>query len=117
MISMWAILAILSTHYLADFVCQSRRLATRKSFDNRALWTHAAQYALWFTPVALMLPHACGVVFLAVTALAHGLTDYVTSRQATAAWLDEDMYRFWVIIGFDQWVHVLTLLLTYLWLA
>lgn len=45
--------------------------------------------------------------FFVVTYLAHFVTDAVTSRISSYFYKKGDTHNFFVIIGFDQWLHAL----------
>jgi hypothetical protein len=45
---MWAYLILLATHWVADFVAQTRWQGNNKSHDNAALTQHVVNYTLIF---------------------------------------------------------------------
>jgi hypothetical protein len=56
-------------------------------------------------------------VFIPLNALAHFLTDWVTSRATSALYKEERYHDFFVVIGFDQLLHYVTLFGTFVWLT
>ena len=115
---------LLSTHCIADFFLQSNWMALKKGENSwegiRALTLHVLIYSLCFLWM--------GLTFVALTAITHWLTDFVTSR-LTKRWWFLDSYGeepasghlmvelnprkrvlFWRTIGVDQWIHAITLL-------
>lgn len=120
---MWIILALLTIHFVADFLLQTDWMALNKSKSNKALLTHTGVYALCFVPFGLQLA--------LITLVLHTLTDYVTSRMTSRLWFfDGDAsygidangwvkqrpngkrHWFFVMIGLDQLLHAWQLILT-----
>lgn len=106
---------IMFAHWVADFVCQTDKMALNKSKSNKWLSIHIGVYTLALT--GLLLPAIAAeprvILYPVANGLSHWLVDYVTSRLTTWAWtVKEDRHLFFVIIGFDQFLHVAILLLT-----
>jgi hypothetical protein len=101
---------LLLCHYVADFVCQSEKMALNKSSSNKWLTIHIATYTLilWL----MLLPVELGWKFALVNGACHWLTDFVTSRGTKYAYNNNKMWLFWRIIGLDQFLHAATLVLT-----
>lgn len=139
------LLILLTLHFVGDFLLQSDWMALNKSKSWDALLMHALVYVVPFT-VWFMLTNdsPAAVKFLAVTLVAHFLTDAVTSRWTSRLWFIEttmagSMTRypndestramtyfvdvkptrhwFFVVIGLDQLLHAWQLGLTYWWLV
>ena len=96
-------------------------MATKKSSSNYYLTLHVTIYSvttvtfwLWLT-----LVNGTGMTLfsffnvLIVTFITHWLTDYTTSRYTTKLYLAKKEKEFFNVIGFDQWIHAVTLFLTY----
>ena len=103
------IILLIWIHFIADFVVQTRKMAENKSSDLSYLWQHSCVYGLCFLWVS--------VPFLVVTTLAHGIVDFITSKITKCFYQKKQWYQFFVVIGFDQAVHITLLILTYKWLA
>lgn len=122
------ILSILLIHWIADFVCQTDKMATGKSKNWTDLLHHTGVYsAIWFIPILGMfvfygtleniplLVQKC-IAFCLITLICHTATDYFTSRLNSKLWADKKVHYFFVSIGFDQWLHYVQLFLTYQYL-
>ena len=118
---MWVFIFILLVHWVADFLLQTRHMATRKSESNYYLSLHVTIYSfttivLWVFFFLIVGTHmSTFTIFLSfgVTFATHWLTDYVTSRQTSKFYKAENYKGFFDMVGFDQWIHALTLFLTY----
>lgn len=102
MIELFTIL--LCVHFVADFMLQTNWMAVNKSSKWWPLTAHILVYS------ACLLPF--GAVFALVNGMAHFCTDAVSSRITSYLWKQERRHEFFVVIGFDQLIHVLTLLWT-----
>lgn len=137
----------LGLHCLADFVFQSWRMAKFKSTSIGWLSVHVLIYTLTMTSGIGIACAAAGVpfplaAFWLLTFGTHWSTDFVTSRISSRAWAiakalepyiqkgrphiklqhiahGRAVHNFFVIIGVDQFLHVLALAWTlgYLGLA
>lgn len=113
--------ALLGFHYLGDFAAQPRFIADRKYKELSILGYHAAVY--WFvlffgtygTSLLLKSPFEKEGLLLAaiINGLSHFLIDFVTSRMTAYFFKKGQMYQMFCVIGFDQWMHVAILLVTY----
>jgi len=111
---LWHILLLLFAHTIADFVLQSREVAKGKSGSNYVLFKHVAIYTVGLCVVGPFLASpGPWMAFLAVNAVAHFATDWITSRLTTHFWKKEQYHHFFTTIGFDQFAHVCALLISY----
>lgn len=119
----WLILKIvgfiLFYHWIADFIVQTDEEAKGKSTDNVMLLSHTSTYAaMWVIPGLILslfyhIPPILVLEFIAITFVAHTITDYITSRLNKYLWEKGDVHNFFVSIGFDQLLHYAQLLITF----
>ena len=133
MFSYILILQILFSHWVSDFVFQSSWMATNKSKNWLALSSHVLVYTLSMgllmltcgVIVATFFSNTIGAAIMVITPLAfvkwialngvlHFITDAVTSRITAMLWKKNDMHNFFVVVGFDQFVHYSCLIITLL---
>lgn len=107
--------AIFVTHYVADFVLQSRWMGENKSKKWAPLLVHLGIYTSVLTVVAILLfGPVAGLFYGLLNGALHLVTDYISSRMSRAAYEEGNLGKFWLIIGADQLVHKLCLVLTLL---
>jgi len=99
----WVIIA----HFVGDFVLQTDKMAINKSTSNKWLLIHLGVY----TSVLLIF----GLKFALVNGILHLVTDYITSRATSYLWKKGDRHNFFVVIGLDQTIHMISLYLTTLY--
>lgn len=116
-----AILVLLFSHWVGDFVLQTDEMATQKSKNNWALVKHTLVYSLTITIVSglLYLFNFFGaqywwevLLFGLIQFVSHTLIDFVTSRMNAYYWVNEKRHQFFTNIGFDQFLHSLVLILS-----
>lgn len=83
MIDIKIIIAILVIHWIADFLCQTDKMAQGKSKNWSDLLEHTLLYSLIFLIFSLFL-FKCDAVscslFWLITFICHTVTDYFTSK-------------------------------------
>ena len=94
---------LLITHWLADFVLQSDKMATNKSKSNKWLGIHVLVYAACFIPTMV-------IGFVVINGVAHFVTDYFTSRKTSKLRVEGRVHDFFVFLVLDQLIHALTLI-------
>ena len=120
------VLYILFWHWVADFLAQTREMAINKSTSNYWLTRHIIAYGnhLLYGSIPLLVlglwvgqNFALGIlIYIIVNMVLHWVTDYFTSRWTSKLWKKQDIHNFFIVIGLDQFIHVLCLLLTFKWI-
>lgn len=108
---------LLLTHWIADFIFQTDDMAKNKSKSNLWLAKHIASYMALLVPFAFyagwLLPGWRILAFVLINGAAHFATDYVTSRINSKLYAEGKIHEFFVCVGFDQAIHLATLIFTY----
>lgn len=107
--SLQIFLLLVWCHFLADFILQSDDIAKNKSKSNLVLLKHVSLYAVTFM--------GFGILFAVINGAVHFAVDYFTSRLTGKLWQKGQVHNFFVVIGFDQALHITTLILTYALIA
>lgn len=95
---------VLVLHFVADFILQTDAMAKGKSKSNKWLSIHIATYSATF----LVL----GWRYALVNGTSHFAIDWCTSRLSGRMWRAGRTHDFFVVIGFDQLLHVAILVAT-----
>lgn len=126
----WSLATLAMVHWLGDFVFQSDRMAKDKAHNILVLLSHVITYGsilsiaapvigiliFVFNGIEMGNMAAYMLLFLALNIIAHGATDFVTSKVSSYFYGQKQIHNFFVVIGFDQMIHGLTLLTTYYYL-
>jgi hypothetical protein len=108
-ISLELVVLILVGHWMADFIGQTDQMAKNKSTSNAY---HVIVYGLIMLSFIGVTTRSIPWEWVAVNTLAHGATDYVTSRVSSRLWRAGEVHWFFVVVGFDQMIHFITLFVT-----
>jgi hypothetical protein len=120
-IAVWTVVVLLFGHWVADFVWQPHWMGMRKSKEWWVLIQHGARISVGGLAVGLVLIALTGLNHTDATPLAwwalvngvaHVAIDAVTSRMTGKLYAKGDMHNFFVVIGFDQFLHVALAVLT-----
>jgi hypothetical protein len=105
---------VLLLHFIGDFVLQTRWMAENKSRRFTALTAHVLTYGatLWVGLVVAKRPWLDVTYFAGSNLAIHFVVDAVTSRITAYWWKKQNLYAFFTTIGFDQFLHAVTLLWT-----
>lgn len=109
------IMVMMLNHWVADFIFQTDHQAQNKSKSNWALFKHVFTYTLSWTVVGLIFGYTVTQIlqFSMITFVTHFATDYLTSRLNTYLYNKKQIHNFFVSVGFDQWLHLAQLVMTY----
>lgn len=116
------VITILFLHFVADFILQTRYQAENKYYNINALVGHTLVYSLvvtvfiTLTPFMLITGWDKIITFFVVTFMTHSITDAITSNVSRQFYKKQNMFSFWVTIGFDQFLHFVQLFVLYQWL-
>lgn len=100
---------ILFAHWVADFVGQSDYMAKGKSSNNWILLWHITVY----TGLLGLMTAFRNPTWALLNGAIHFVVDWFTSRASSKLYKDGKIHEFFVVIGFDQFIH--TALLIYTW--
>lgn len=118
-------------HWLADFVLQTLWEQTTKSYSVRALTSHVYTYsavttwAFWlYTGYLTIIKHLTPIhmsmfwffifiVFFGVVFITHWITDFITSKITSRLYKQQKIHKFFVVVGIDQFIHVVQLSFIY----
>ncbi len=110
------IIILILLHILGDFILQSKRLSILKRTKIPALFQHTAIYTMTFLLLSslwLSLTFVQGIVFGLLNGVIHLIIDYITGLLKKKYWsINEAKYI--TIVGLDQVVHIIILIVTYL---
>jgi predicted membrane-bound spermidine synthase len=110
------ILTIAFLHWVADFVLQTSWMSQNKSTSIKALGAHIATYFAAITIglfiVSTFLDVENILQFTVLNALLHFVTDFFSSKGSSYFYKRNQLQRFFIVVGFDQFIHLATFLLT-----
>jgi len=116
--TIWNIITLLVIHYVSDFIFQSHKMAINKSSSNLWLAYHVSVYILPFSLLYFIFNNIIAtLLFMLINAVAHFLTDYVSSRIAKEFWIQKDMHNFFLVVGADQLAHHIMLILSFYYIS
>ncbi len=86
-------------HFVADFFLQTPNMSLKKSKNIWFLLYHIIIYSI---PFLIFLPFK----FVLVNSLSHFLVDFITSKSTHYLYEKKKYHWFFVVIGFDQALHL-----------
>lgn len=117
MIPIGAVIYLLIMHWIFDFLLQSDSMAINKSSSYKYLSFHVFVYSIGlsiFAFGAFSIPLA--ISWIIFNAMLHFVVDDNTSKFTSYLWKTNQRHWFFVTIGFDQLLHIMSLTGTYyLW--
>lgn len=118
MIEVKTVLFLIIVHFLADFALQTHNQATKKSSSNLYLSYHVGTYSLtWLFAMWAYTGNFGIAAYFAITSFAaHWITDYTTSRISKKFFEAQDYHNGFVVVDYDQTIHLFQLIVTYLYL-
>lgn len=134
MAEFWLLLvvALVLGHFVGDFVLQTHWQASNKSKNNDALTRHVLTYTVAIAVVSYLFFRfvPLWVGFVAANGVVHWCVDWCTSRVSSRLFMEQfvaadfpkaaalvmrndfNPHNFFVVLGFDQLLHMLTLVFT-----
>lgn len=121
------LIVICFIHFLADFVFQTDWMAKNKSKSWKALCLHITEYTgvlfgclwssaflfAWLGRWELTSDLARQIAaFGVINGVAHFGIDAVTSRITSHYWQQQRAHAFFVVVGFDQFLHLALIIWT-----
>jgi hypothetical protein len=103
-------------HWIGDFVLQSDRIALGKSEQAHILAEHCLVYSgvmglYLFLIGAGNIPIVMLGMFYLWMFFTHFAIDFVTARANKKLWMNNQRHWFFVMVGFDQFLHMCTILI------
>lgn len=123
MISVWAVTLMLFGHWLADFVFQPDWMSKAKSKSWSVLYFHSLRIYVGSFLTGMLLVFIFGgsspgfVYWALLNGAAHFGIDAITSRITGKLYAKGDVHNFFVVIGFDQFLHLALATVTLAWLV
>lgn len=116
------VLLLLLIHWIGDFLSQNDWQAINKSKSWLALLSHTGLYTITMG-VFMNLFDFLGLfthkytysilIFIVIMFTTHTIIDYTSSRITSKLYKKGNMRTFFDVIGFDQFMHYLTIFLAY----
>lgn len=100
------IIGLIWVHFIADFLFQSQKMSMNKYNNVKWLSFHVVVYTLPFI--------IFGWKFAIINGIIHFLVDFFTSKGTHYLYEKNEYHWFFCLIGFDQAIHITTLILTYI---
>jgi len=108
------LIGMFTLHFIGDFIFQTRKMADNKSKSIFYLTLHVFWYSAAFMPTFLLIGIGVPYLkFIGVLFTTHWITDFITSKITSYFWKKKRIKAFFNIIGFDQLIHIVTLLLIF----
>ncbi len=106
------LIIIFFLHFIADFGLQTRKMAENKSHSIKYLTLHVLTYCIPFFILVAGFGWTMEFVWFIVWLFStHWITDYITSKFTANFWRRKRIKDFFLMIGFDQFIHAATLII------
>ena len=96
------IILALFLHFCGDFVFQNDWMAQNKADNQGICALHSLIYGCFFIPF--------GIITALILAVFHFLVDNASATVCKELWKKEDRHHFFLMIGFDQFLHIALML-------
>lgn len=114
-IDFYTLFLILILHFIGDFILQSDKQSKLKSTDNKQLACHVLTYTITFFSFMWLVSRSFkfAFIFSVITFVLHFITDYFTSKVVKKLYDKDEIHDMFVVIGLDQLIHYITLIITW----
>lgn len=125
MINIYTLIFLMFSHWVSDFILQTDYMARGKSKTSLPLLLHILCYSIGMSIFAFtMLDEKAAFWFLIFNAYLHYIIDYYTSRISSKLHAENKIgsttipnFGMFTVIGFDQFLHFVSLVVTYMFLT
>lgn len=105
---------LLLIHFVGDFLFQSTDMAINKATSLKWLSIHISAYTFTlFIGAIVLFGIDVAIIYALINGGIHFVTDFFTSKMNASLYAREDKKWYYTGIGFDQFIHGASLLLTY----
>ena len=106
------LIIIFFLHFIADFGLQTRKMAENKSHSIKYLTLHVLTYCIPFLILIVGFGWTTDFLWFMLWLFGtHWITDFITSKITAYFWKKKKIKDFFLMIGFDQFIHAVTLLI------
>lgn len=105
---------LLLAHFIGDFLFQGRQMANNKSSNIYWLLTHGISYMIPLLIVFLFIcPFKTALILTGINVGTHICIDWITGKYTGNFYKQQKFYYFFSTIGFDQFLHLTILYLSF----
>ena len=114
------LLTLFVFHFIGDFIFQSQWMASNKSYNQNALFSHAGIYgSTLFLGIMIFICFNKGFEPIDIYRISnfcvfnfwlHLVTDLISSKISTYYWKQHLIRKFFLTIGADQMIHAICLI-------
>jgi len=104
---------VLLVHFIADFVLQSEYMSMNKW---KSLWALSWHVFVYFSTLVVILSLAQFKnvwLYCSLNGCIHFIVDYFSSKVTHYLWEAKEIRKFFIVIGFDQFLHMAFLISFY----
>ena len=121
-LSLLTIFLVLFAHWISDFWFQTKNMAEKKSTNIYWLLTHCVVYGAGLFSILYLFNILSFIdvnsyfeimIFAILNTILHFFVDFGTSRLTTKLYKRERFRMFFNVIGGDQLIHTMTLLISF----
>lgn len=99
------IIYLFIAHFIGDFFLQSDEMAINKS---KSVWW-LSLHTLVYSAVLILF----GIKFAIINFILHFIIDFFSSKITSYLWKKEERHWFFTVIGLDQMLHSICLIVSY----